>query len=359
MTEIAGKLEGTGRNKYLVSGDLRVIVGRWLGSKGPFFLPDKKLFESLQSAVVEKLEEIFQPRGVDVVYLPWDHLKTGILLHIANHAGDVPVVSLDQVYVEEGTADIYLDANRIVKWSKHTEGVDWRQGWSEIGHGPRRSDYGIASQLERIVNQGRIKRMQDKRVVVVDDGTWTRGSLIAAKNLLASVGIRVDKFIVGIEIRSGTEKDETFEIPFLWVEKFCKEAVVDWVGERDFFPGVGFSGRTVGELIENNTEPATFRQFYISMPMEGNYGAPYVMPLGDPVTWANVPEKKAIEFSMFCLDCAIQLYTAIEAETRRITGQSIKIKVSHLERPPYFYRKIKDMPVTEALASSRKILENI
>ena len=349
----------TVKRKYLVSGDLRTIVSRWIGDNGPFYLPDKQVFEKLQTALVVKLKEILLPDGVEVVYLHWDMLKTGMLVLISKHAGDCPVISMDDVYVEKGVADIYFDSCRIVKWSKHEAQKDWFRGWTEIGRGSRTPNLGVAMQLDRIVNQGRIKRMQDKRVVVVDEGTWTLQSLAAFQKLLAEYDIRVEKFIVGIEIRPASEtkaEEEVLGRPFFWVEKYLREDVVDWVGERDFFPGVGFSGRTLGEKVENDFPSPTMRQHYYAVPMEGNYGAPYLLPLGDPTAWANIPAKKAREFSLFCLDLTIQLYQAIEAETKRITKNSVYVHVKDLERPPYFFRKHGDEKVVDELEKAKAFL---
>ena len=348
----------SGQRVYIVSGDLRAIVGRWLGTEGPLYLPDKQLFEKLQSGLIEKLKEIFDPLGVKVVYLPWEYLKTGMMMLISDKAREIPVISLDHIYVGDGSADIYFDTNRIVKWANPTSEENWEQGWTEIGHGSRRADLGIAVQLTRIVNQGRIYRMQNKRVVVVDDGIWTRGSLIAFKKLLESVNIKVEKFIVGLEILPGLESESSslLDIPFHWVEKFKREDVVDWTGERDFFPGIGFSGRTVGERIEAERLSPVMSEYYYSVPMEGNYGAPYVLPLGNPVGWANIPRSAAIELSRFCLKQAQKLYLAIEAETRRITGNTIRIRVHDLERPPFFYRTRPDGFITDELERSFELL---
>ena len=344
---------------YIVSGDLRAIVGRWLGKEGPFFLPDKQLFDKLQSSLIEKLKEVFEPRGVNVIYLSWEYLKTGLLMLIADKARDIPVISLDHIYVGAGSADIYFDTNRIVGWSDPQKDGAYEQGWSEIGHGSRKADLGISAQLVRIVNQGRIFRMQDKRVAVVDDGIWTRGSLIAFKKLLESVGIRVEKFIVGVEIRPEQESDENslLDIPFHWVEKFKRECVVDWTGERDFFPGVGFSGRTVGEKIEAARLSPVMSEYYYSVPLEGNYGAPYVLPLGHPVSWANIPDDEAKDFSRHCLKLTQKLYLAIEAETRRVTGNTIRLRVHDLDRPPFFYRTRPDSFITDELETSIELLK--
>ena len=349
----------TVKRKYLVSGDLRAIVSRWIGDNGPFYLPDKQVFEKLQAALVAKLTEIMAPRDIEVVYLPWDYLKTGMLVLISKHAGDCPIISLDNVYVEKGVADIYFDTNRIVKWSKHDALVDWQSGWTEIGRGSRSSALGISAQMDRIVNQGRIKRMQDKRVVVVDDGTWTLQSLAAFQKLLAEFDIRVEKFIVGIEIRPANEtvaEEDVLGRPFHWVEKYAREDVIDWVGERDFFPGVGLSGRKLGEKVESGFESKTMQEHYYAVPMEGNYGAPYLLPLGNPVAWANIPKKSAKEFSLYCLDLTTQLYQEIETETKRITKNPTCVRVKDLERPPYFFRKQADESVVDELQKAKLYL---
>ena len=321
-------------------------------------MPERQFFQKLQARLLDKLKEIFPEPKQKVHLSRYEYVKTGIMMLISEQAKDIPVISLDQVYVEQGIADIHFDVNRIVKWSKHRAEGEWTDGWTELGHGPRSSNLTIASQLDRIANQGRIKRMVNKRVVLVDDGTWTRQSLIAAQKLLGSIGIQVKMFIVGIEIRPSDESEcVTLDRPYFWAEKFVKEDVIDWVSERDFYPGVGFSGRTVGESIDNRFPSEVMREYYYSIPMQGNYGAPYVLPLGDPASWANIPAEASKDFSRFCLEQSIMLYRAIEAETKRITKVPVQIKIRHLQRPPYFYRKRPDCSVVEELKRSLEILD--
>ncbi|MBT5338723.1 hypothetical protein HN858_01295 [Candidatus Falkowbacteria bacterium] len=347
-----------GGRTYIVSGDLRVIVSRWLGEAGPFYVPERQFFQKHQARLLSKLKEIFPEPEQRVHLSRYEYVKTGIMMLISENSKDIPVISLDQVYVEQGIADIHFDVNRVVKWSKHQAEDNWTAGWTDLGHGPRNSNLTIASQLDRIANQGRIKRMINKRVVLVDDGTWTRQSLIAAQKLLSSIGIQVEMFIVGIEIRPADESEcVTLDRPYFWAEKFVKEDVIDWVSERDFYPGIGCSGRTVGESLDNRFSSEVMREYYYSIPMQGNYGAPYVLPLGDPISWANIPPEAAKDFSLFCLEQTIVLYKAIEAETQRITKVPVQVRIKDLQRPPYFYRKRPDSSVVVELKRSIELLK--
>jgi len=356
MLQVESASKGKKPKRYIITGDLRILVSRWIGSNGPFYLPDKRFFSALTQSMTNKLTEIFN-NEVEIIHMPYEYIKTGLMMLLATEAKETPIVSLDQVYIEQGIADKYFDTNRIVRWSKHVIETEEQNGWFEIGHGPRNPAYSISHQLEQIKNQGRIQRMVNKRVIVVDDGIWTRQSLIAVQRVLESAGIQVEKFIVGLEIRPQNDNDcITLEKPFHWVEKFIKEDVIDWVSERDFYPGVPFSGRTLGEKIDLDRLDHNLHEYYHAIPMEGNYGAPYVYPLGDPRAWASIPADKVLDFSRFCLKQAICLYQSIEYETEKVTGLKKPIQVKHLPRPPYFYRKNKDSSVIEELKRSLETL---
>jgi hypothetical protein len=75
------------------------------------------------------------------------------------------------------------------------------------------------------------------------------------------------------------------------------DSVVDEVCERDFYPGVLLSGRTL----------------YGSE----NVGLPYLLPFGDPVNWASIPEEKKYAFSEFCLNQTIKIFEEIELSSGR------------------------------------------
>ncbi|HMB26285.1 MAG TPA: hypothetical protein VKP03_02620 [Patescibacteria group bacterium] len=342
---------------YILTGDLRVLVSRTINNgKGFFYLPDKKIFDRLTGKLRKKLERILSPHGIALSYFPWEYVKTGILRHLSKASQDVPVISLDKVYVEQGTADIFFDTGRIVHFSEIMEQNNPFFAWSEIGRGPRETELSIKRQLDRIVNQGRIKAMRKKRVIVVDDGTWTRKSLLAVKSLLGSAGIEVEKFIIGIEIRDETKDCQTLDVPFEWVERFSRQRVHDWVAERDFFVGVDYSGRIVGEQLFDHSHEE-IGKWYFGVPMEGNYCAPYIMPLGNPVAWAGIPISKVKEFSVFCLNLSIELCLAIEKETKAITCEKRILKVGHLPRIPFHYRKKRDWSVVKAIEESINRLE--
>ena len=74
------------------------------------------------------------------------------------------------------------------------------------------------------------------------------------------------------------------------IEEF--DGVSDQVCERDFYPGVPYSGR----------EHFTY----------DNASFPYVLPFGKPQKWASIPEKEANQFSCICLDNTVALFEEIE-----------------------------------------------
>lgn len=80
------------------------------------------------------------------------------------------------------------------------------------------------------------------------------------------------------------------------------EEVIDEVCERDFYPGVPFSGR----LLVNHE----------------NVGVPYLLPFGHPGKWASIPDRWQVSFSGFCLQQTIRLFEEIERCSDRMVGCS-------------------------------------
>ncbi len=108
--------------------------------------------------------------------------------------------------------------------------------------------------------------------------------------LLANVGISVPVVCAGIGIQDGVSRvlspKTKVECAKIYIE------VIDEVCERDFYPGVPFSGR--------------------SLIGESNIGLPYIIPFGKPRKWASIPTYFHKEFSKFCIDQAIILFEEIQ-----------------------------------------------
>lgn len=354
---------------YLVTGDLRYLMYQWAaGTK--FHLPEKSFFRKLRTDLVLELERIFTPLGVNVQFESYGRVKSKVLDLLETFANGAPVISLDRVYADN--PDMFFNTTRIVECLNPARpfGVDWADNWRMIGNGPRPTSLfvkkfvGIDEQLRLIGLLDSIRKTDNKRVVVVDDGIWSRQSLHAIEQRLAVMGIVVDKFIVGIRIEPGADADpdefKTLKATLYNPDgySFPSNLVYDWVCERDFFVGAPLSGRTIGYLDPRFKDLAAAKgEPYPGVPSEGNLSAPYVLPLGDPERWSHIPSEEAVRFSVFCLNQALALYEAIEKKTFDVTGATRQIQAGDLARVPVRYNSNQDRPITDWLKESLAELE--
>jgi len=339
------------RPKYLVTGDLAIVVMEWAKRHG-FSVPARFFFGSLMDGLTNELKRIFEPRGVDVEFIPWRVTKRRLMDLIEKERNGLPLVSLEKIFVEE--ADLSLSTTRLIGHSKHPDNPTW----SDLGKGNRIGAPMIQTQLEAIERHSAVAG--SRAIAIVDDGVWTGGTFYAVDQIFRERGIEIKKFLVALRIR---QAKRTPEIRAIEKRLFAAEGgefepgqIVDWVVERDFYVGVPDGGRTLGQKVDEPPGPPTqVTTCYPNTPMPGNLCAPYLLPLGDPVHWASIPESEAVNFSRAMLDLSAMLYRGIELETERLVGHPVTIKVGDLDRVPYFYRR-PDVPILEEIAISRSML---
>ena len=342
------------KQKYLVTSDLSVLVRRW-AAKNDFHVPGREFFRGIHVALEDELKRIFEPRDIEVDFLSWATMKGRLLALIEAEVNGYPIIALDGVYVEN--PDMRFETNRLQGWQKN------RRAWTDLGNGPRPGAGMISTQLERINNHSALYSLQEKKVVVVDDGVWTGRTFFALQELLKEHGIEVVKFLVGLYIKQA-DCEIKLDAPIIAAEHglFSQGEIFEWVCQRDYVPGISYSGRTIGQSVDGMnltgpTSPAE-KKFYPNQPMAGNYGAPYVLPLGDPHSWASIPKEEVKAFSRFCLELARKLYDGIERETSRVLGYHRPVLVKDLDRPPFFYRH-PDWTVLREIETSLNILESM
>ncbi|KKR54667.1 MAG: hypothetical protein UT91_C0011G0032 [Parcubacteria group bacterium GW2011_GWA2_40_23] len=341
----------TVRPKYLVTGDLAIVVMEWAKRHG-FSVPARFFFGNLMEGLITELKRIFEPRGVDVEFIPWRVTKRRLMDLIERERNGIPLVSLESIFVEE--ADLFLSTTRLIGHSKHPDNPTW----SDLGKGNRIGSPMILTQLDAIDRHSAVS--EKREIAIVDDGVWTGGTFYAVDQIFRERGIEINKFLVALRIRQAkrTSQIRAIEDRLFAAEggEFEPGKIVDWVVERDFYVGVPFGGRTLGQKVDPPPgHPTQVNIHYPNAPMLGNLCAPYLLPLGDPVHWASIPEKEARAFSLAMLDLSARLYRGIEEESSRVLQRPVTIMVRDLDRVPYFYRR-PDVPILEEIAISRSML---
>lgn len=210
-----------------------------------------------------------------------------------------PIISLDSVYAKE-TADFNLQSNRIIS-----------PAGKLIGEGQRPGFPPLPQQIELF----RQKLETRKKVVLLDSGAFSGGSLLRMVELLEEKGIKVSEVLLGVEVFGATDALKEKNIECRSILKI--KDPVDWIEARDFIPFTPLCGRVIGD----RNGPIT---------IEGlSFAAPYILPSGNPVEWASIPEDKAKKFSRRCWEISQQLFTNLEK-----TNSGLSIRLEDIKRVP-------------------------
>jgi hypothetical protein len=266
---------------YVVSLDIATLLAQWANRSG-FKLPAKGMFDELRTALFTDLSHIFSA----VEFLSETSLR-GPLARLVTSTG-LPVLSLDEAYYPLGYR---LGMTRAVHADRTKAGNTHRAGMKSV-----------AEQIDELVRQ------VQGDVVLVDDVIFT-GKHIADEliPMLSKKGINIKAVVAAVGMQEGITRIGE-KVPHVQCVR-TYDAVEDEICERDFFPGVPLSGRTVLGLER--------------------FGMPYVEPFGDPNEWACIPTHHVKRFSRSRIADTIRLYEAIERASCRI------VRCSDLARPVY------------------------
>jgi pyrimidine operon attenuation protein/uracil phosphoribosyltransferase len=294
------------RKPYVVSEDIHILLEDWAKKTG-FILPSREFFSQLRKEMKKHLSGIFGIDNVDTVST--DELARGIKKLLQKT--ELPAVSMDRVY------------HRTNPEIQITRAVD--ETLNDLGVAPRFGAPPLREQYTAIA-----RKYRGKEIALIDDVLFSGKSLMSTIRSLEAEGIKVPVVIVGIAIGKGIKKvKEETNIEILTVRYYAE--VIDEICERDFYPGVPLSGRTV-----------------VNMPID--VGVPYLYPFainqnGESKLeeWASIPKEKQKDFSIFCLEQTIQLWEEIENLSGRIVKCNCLERVPlGLHRSPYYNSRLVD-----------------
>ncbi len=247
---------------YVVSADIYLLLEQWAEQKG-FVLPELEFFHQLREEFSSYMKKIFP----NFELVSEDEISSGLTRLVAE--SDLPVISLDRVYF---ASNLNFKITRLV----NKDGLD-------RGLGHRGGTPPLAQQI-RVLKESGVKE-----VVLVDDVIFSGALLERVIDLFSGVGIQVPLVCAGIGISEGINRIGSGR-GVRCVRTY--EKVIDEVCERDFYPGVPLSGRYLAG--------------------SENTGIPYLLPFGDPVSWASIPPEWALDFSRFCIEQTVTLFSEIE-----------------------------------------------
>lgn len=260
----------------MISADSQGLLQAW-ARQSKLTVPNDAYFQGMLKELESTLGKYFS--RVDVV--PEEFLRKGLNGLVST--SPFPVVSLDRAYVNNKQANLIglIDATRTVDTNLNNTGLGSRA---------------LEMNLERQIGQLAI-RQKGKVINMIDDVIFEGRTMLQLVQKLKKKGVTIDTVFSGITIREGQDLLEKNGVQVQSLLVY--DQVTDEICERDFVVGAPYSGRSVvngGGVIE---------------------GAPYLYPFGKPVEWASIPPEQAMEFSLFALTQALQLWLKTEKLSRR------------------------------------------
>lgn len=256
---------------YVVSADIQLLLNQW-ATQNNFVLPGIDFMSGLRNGFSVFMQDIFP----SFEFVPEAELSKGIT-RLVSESGLTPV-SLDRAYLHVAT---HLDIARFVD----NTGRD-------CGLGPRPDAPPLLRQFRNLKEAGL------REVVLVDDVVFTGELIERIIHCLSRMGVLVPLVCAGIGITEGIRRINQSRREVRCVRRYNE--VIDEVCERDFYPGVPFSGRL---LVRDE-----------------NAGVPYLLPFGNPGKWASIPSEWQVPLSKFCIGQTIRLFEEIERYSNRIVS---------------------------------------
>lgn len=267
---------------YIVSADIKLLLERWAQERG-FVLPRDEFFGNLRHEFNCAMRGIFP----NYEFVSEEELVHG--LNEMTKASSHPVVSIDRAYC---STELTLDITRLCRTIEN--------GSTTVG-----ARYGkppVVEQIERICQTSKV-------ITLLDDVVFEGQTMLRLIDVLHDNGVRVASVIAGIGIAEGVGRIQERGIGVRCVRRY--EVAVDEVCERDFYPGVPFSGR--------------------SLAGDANIGISYLLPDGKPEKWASIPSEWCRPLSRACLSNTYALF----AQIGRCSARDVLI--SDLDRRLYGY----------------------
>lgn len=182
---------------------------------------------------------------------------------------NIPIVTLDKIYLEPDEKNIYfLDCTRV-------------NGTNEI---ISRKSESLDSQIKRITEV-----LSSKEIILADDVVFSGSVLRSIIKRFSDYGIKVVGIISSICSYEGYEYFNKSLKYGIKTKVLMLEDVIDQICERDFYFGVAGSGIMISTG-------------------DGMYKAPYFKPYGNPYERASIPLEYVDFFSRGCLERSLYLW---------------------------------------------------
>jgi len=266
-------------------------------------IPDAAFFKERQQRLATKLQETVPECYVETIEA--NKLTNQIVasLHKLLAATPEAVVISTVPSVAWKTSGICARINRLVDPKGNSFGV-----------GPRPGNPSIHSQFLEI------KELSSRRpVILVEDGSFTGGTMIKMIEICNELHIEIKCLVIGFLFASAKEAILKVFHREEDIHYWREGNFFDWMPDHDFYPFVPNAGKVIGFSYNAN-------QIVRHMPVRLHNGLslckPYILPYGNPVEWASIPQDQAKKFSTFCIHEARDIFW----EMFRLNGRHITLE---------------------------------
>ncbi len=272
----------------IISNDIYLIITGCNALKFKYIdkaiiVPSKEFIDNLREEFKEICEKAYQTK---VTFISEEDMTNSMNELIDKYKGRYPIVSMDEIYIKCDNENIYsLDCTRLAGSKEMVSRLN-----------PRDPD-GVRKQVMRLAYIFRSRGT--KEIILLDDVIFSGSVIKYISDLFNAYGIKVVGACAAISSEEGYEMfsnlPEKVSCGYL-----MSKNVIDEVCERDYFYGIAQSG--------------------MAMEVDGEiYKTPYILPFGDPVKRASIPEENQEQFSKDCIRLALKFWM----ETERLSNREI------------------------------------
>ena len=275
-------------NKGVVfSNDIKLILKgknslKYSFNKNGIIIPDDSFIDNLREEFKKIVKKAY---GTDITIVSENDMKAYMNSYI-DKFNSYPIVSMDDIYVKCDYREVYpLDCTRLSGTNKMISRLN------------PLDPNGVKKQIIELSNI--FKKQGTKEIILLDDVIYSGSVIKYISDLFLKEGITVIGAIAGISSEEGYEMYSKLPLKVNCGLLMSKD-VIDEICERDFYYGIPQSGMAV--IIDGKV-----------------YKSPYVLPFGDPVARASVPEENSGYLSNECIGLGLELWK----EMQRLSGREI------------------------------------
>ncbi len=286
---------GDTKHEYLVTQSLYDHLSAF--KRSGLSIPSRESIQHVEDKLLDNIRAFFKDKDVTVESLPFQDLCDGIvsLTHEVSSAYRNPLVLSTAPLLTAVTGGECIEMNRLVDLNGEILSI-----------GPRPGNPSIHTQIVEIE-----KKLSDRPVILVEDGSFTGGTLKFILDELKHHPVKVVVIVLGVLF----PKAERALKGWFAGEVHCYKRLnqpIDWMPSHDFFPFVPNSGRVIGTKLGKSVFPVYLHN-------GASLSMPYIMPYGNPAKWASLEGsgQQVAEFSMGCLDSIQNIFCEIQRLNKR------------------------------------------